>query len=676
MAVNETVERIVYEGVDRITAVSNKSADSVKHLRERVDGVKDALAAMGVTIGVGALTALYLDALKVTAALDDMAESTGATVEGLSAIQRVAKVGGHDFDGLTGQIGKLIKGLRETSEDGGKAARALDFLGVKARDSDGRFRDTSQILLDVAKKLGEVGGAGNQVALVQDILGKGAERYIPLLKEMAEGTDLHATVTAKQAAQAEEAEKNIRRLTLAFTDSRRELMAEYTPAVIRLTDQLLAAQKAAGGFWANLFSVSGKQADDPARALAEVEARLGRLRADRDVLAGGSLGAKFNRLMAPEDLTILHGQIAFAERQRGVLQELLARQQRAGAVDPDNPLFEFGGGGISTREYNPGEGFTPEEIKKRQRDVIEAAIRARNEGAFDKAQKELNPLYMTPEEREKFNTELVKLIIEQQKDVNEKVSRFVVSGSSMVEDDAMNPRVFRLNELRNSLKTEDELEVQSHELRLSRLQEFTDQELAVVGGRYALIEGMNAEHQARLLVIEQNKHQAQRSMEMGTVQLAGQLLQQFAGQSKGAALAVIAISKGLHIAQTMQATAAATMRAYADLGPIAGSAAAAYIQSLGAIQVGLIAATGLVEAGNIGRGPTPVGTFQANPSTGLPASTPPAAAAAAPMRQTVILDIRGGSARDEEVIERTVEALNEHEVNGGRVVVSRRRGIG
>jgi hypothetical protein len=48
----------------------------------------------------------------------------------------------------------------------------------------------AQILIDVARELSKYEDGGNKVALVQDILGKGAERYLPLLKDMAEGTDL------------------------------------------------------------------------------------------------------------------------------------------------------------------------------------------------------------------------------------------------------------------------------------------------------------------------------------------------------------------------------------------------------------------------------------------------------------------------------------------------------
>src|SRR6185436_15209579 len=76
-----------------------------------------------------------------------------------------------------------------------------------------------------------------------------------------------------------------------------------------------------------------------------------------------------------------------------------------------------------------------------------------------------------------------------------------------------------------------------------------------------------------------------------------ELLSTVGGKSKAAAVAAIALNKALMIAQTIQNTSAAAMRALAELGPIAGPPVAAGIEAWGAVQIGLIAATGLVQGG-------------------------------------------------------------------------------
>jgi hypothetical protein len=119
-------------------------------------------------------------------------------------------------------------------------------------------------------------------------------------------------------------------------------------------------------------------------------------------------------------------------------------------------------------------------------------------------------------------------------------------------------------------------------------------------------------------LLELQKHNALRQMQFETVQLAGQLLQQFAGQSHAAALAVIVIQKGLAIAETVINTQVASMRALAELGPIAGAPVAASIEALGAVKIGLIAATGLLEAAGVGSSSTSLSVTPVSPSTGLP----------------------------------------------------------
>lgn len=120
------------------------------------------------------------------------------------------------------------------------------------------------------------------------------------------------------------------------------------------------------------------------------------------------------------------------------------------------------------------------------------------------------------------------------------------------------------------------------------------------------LEALDA-HQQRLTDItrnEANKRIAEQQKEsqmvnaarMQTASLAVGLLQTLGQKSKVAALAAIVLNKGLMIAQTIMSTQAASMRAMAELGPIAGPPAVASIQAMGAASVGIIGATGLLEA--------------------------------------------------------------------------------
>lgn len=102
--------------------------------------------------------------------------------------------------------------------------------------------------------------------------------------------------------------------------------------------------------------------------------------------------------------------------------------------------------------------------------------------------------------------------------------------------------------------------------------------------------------------ISQEQQLSEQTIELrqGVANAAIGLLQFLASKSKTAAIALILVSRGLAIAQTIQSTAAAVMKAFQIYGPTPqGFALAATMKTLGAIQVGLIAATGALEVGQV-----------------------------------------------------------------------------
>jgi hypothetical protein len=141
-------------------------------------------------------------------------------------------------------------------------------------------------------------------------------------------------------------------------------------------------------------------------------------------------------------------------------------------------------------------------------------------------------------------------------------------------------------------------------------------------------------------------------------------IQQFAGKSKAAAIAVIAINKGLAIAQAIQNTAVAYTRALiADpTGVLAARTA-----MLGKIQVGLIAATGLAQAMSAGSGSGGGGGGGSAPTLGGAGVTQPAQPAAP--TQTVAINLQGDTFSRGSV-EGLLEQIQSQLDRGGRLVFS------
>lgn len=137
----------------------------------------------------------------------------------------------------------------------------------------------------------------------------------------------------------------------------------------------------------------------------------------------------------------------------------------------------------------------------------------------------------------------------------------------------------------------------------------------------------------------------------------GTFLQQFAGKSKAAAIAVIAINKGLAIAQAIQNTAVAYTKAL--IADPTGTLSAR-VAALGKIQVGLIAATGLAQAATAGAssgGGTSGGTTGASSAASAPAMP----------TQTVSINLQGDTFSRGSV-EGLLEQIQSQLDRGGRLV--------
>lgn len=158
--------------------------------------------------------------------------------------------------------------------------------------------------------------------------------------------------------------------------------------------------------------------------------------------------------------------------------------------------------------------------------------------------------------------------------------------------------------------------------------------------------------------IEGRTTEAIMALQASAAQNAAGVLQAFAGKSKAAAVSVIAINKALAIAQIKASTAVAVMRAFADLGPIAGAAAAAKLKFLGAVNIGLVAASGFAEAANLGSNGADIGT-PANPVSTRPAipSLPAPSESGSSLQLQIIVE--GNIIGNEEYIDQLVVGIRD-----------------
>ena len=138
--------------------------------------------------------------------------------------------------------------------------------------------------------------------------------------------------------------------------------------------------------------------------------------------------------------------------------------------------------------------------------------------------------------------------------------------------------------------------------RTELLESLKQQELEAERLKQEELAGIKRQAVDNDLELEQQRSKSIESMRIANYRSGVNLLGQFVKQSSTFGKALIVIDKGLGIAETVVNTEVASIRALAELGPIAGPPAAAAIKTAGAISIATIAATGIGQLAASGGG--------------------------------------------------------------------------
>lgn len=208
--------------------------------------------------------------------------------------------------------------------------------------------------------------------------------------------------------------------------------------------------------------------------------------------------------------------------------------------------------------------------------------------------------------------------------------------------------------------TEEEFTERMLQIRMDRDTRIMDADMAMLDREQQLAdERVRINQQAEKMILDAKSN---------ATQAAIGLLNALGGKSKGAAIAAIALGKAVAIADIIRHTAVAQMHAMAQLGPIAGPAAAAKIGVMGKIQAGLVAATGLVQAGSVGGG-----SSVSLPSSGSSSSQSGASggASAPSMSQTITIQgVSSGDLFSGDAVRTLIDKLIDAQRNGARIVLA------
>jgi hypothetical protein len=194
--------------------------------------IKNVVGLLGTGVAATWLTTLARDTIAGIDALNDLSDSTGSSIENLSALEDAAARTGTRLDTVGSTIIKLNQQLAATDRPGSQAAAIFDQLGLNAEEL--KRIDPAEALLRTAQALQGFADDGNKARLIQALFGKSVAEVAPLLKDLAEQGKLNASVTQDQADQVDRFNKAMAVLTKNFADLSREVVGASLPAVNNL----------------------------------------------------------------------------------------------------------------------------------------------------------------------------------------------------------------------------------------------------------------------------------------------------------------------------------------------------------------------------------------------------------------------------------------------------------
>ncbi len=252
-------------------------------------------------IGAGAAVGLSLEsvrskidgAIASAAGLQQLAERTQSSVEALSAFTATAKLSNTDSEQLATGLQKLAKAMNEAQAKGGPTAEAFAAIGISTKELAGQRPD--EVFLKIAQRLVQYQDGAEKAAVAQALFGKSGANLLPVLKDLAETSDLQVKVTAEQARQADDYERTLKRLDAANAAIAKRVAFEALPVMNAFAKAMLDQIRGAGGLKEAVDDLANdgslrNWAEDAAKAVGfVVDAFDGVVRVAR--LAGMAIGA-------------------------------------------------------------------------------------------------------------------------------------------------------------------------------------------------------------------------------------------------------------------------------------------------------------------------------------------------------------------------------------------------
>ncbi|HSW83533.1 MAG TPA: hypothetical protein VLH12_08665 [Usitatibacter sp.] len=241
-----------------MTQAKSMVGSAMQSIASSVASAKAALGALGVGISVAGIVELLKHTSDAIAEMKDLGDEIGVTAERISRFEAPTRSAGLALTDTTNAIFRMSKAALDARDPTSKAAQALTAIGISTKDLKDLKPDEMFEL--VARQVDKYADGLSKNNVMQELFNKSGREMNKLVKEIASATELHATVTEKDALQAKKLNDQLLELKMNSEKLWRSLVAEGLPALNDIVAAFIRG-KEEGGLWAAAIASASEMFD-------------------------------------------------------------------------------------------------------------------------------------------------------------------------------------------------------------------------------------------------------------------------------------------------------------------------------------------------------------------------------------------------------------------------------
>lgn len=228
--------KITLSAQDKTTGAFESVKRGLSGIGERAGAASAMLSGIGATGALVGLIALVRQSAEAIDKFNDLKDATGASIENISALDRIARETGATYEVAASALVKFNKVLTEGGEESSKAAGILKALGLNATEL--KRIDPAEALRQTAVALSRWADDGNKARAVQILFGKSVQEVAPFLADLAKKTELTGQVSTQAADDMEKFNQAMARAKANAEDLWRTLAMKVIPVFNQVFDDL------------------------------------------------------------------------------------------------------------------------------------------------------------------------------------------------------------------------------------------------------------------------------------------------------------------------------------------------------------------------------------------------------------------------------------------------------